>query len=233
MELKIADFCKSTLDLKRASLSESYYYANLPLCVIDAVYSIGAKYTSTKNTVEYYCTFAKVPRFRAFGSSYPVTHGQHAISDFLAEYGSKSFEDAAAVLFNNKQRTSSTNGILKAEATKHFADCLLKHGVDLFQDVPHAVADKSLEENIKKIRGQSSGVSWKYFLMLAGSETLIKPDRMILRFIKRVTGKKTEVQKAQGLLEKVLKQLTNEFPNLTLRKLDHEIWKYERNTSPV
>ena len=44
--------CESTLNLSSASLSSSYYYDSLPYCVIDAVFSIGVKYTSTQNVVK-------------------------------------------------------------------------------------------------------------------------------------------------------------------------------------
>ena len=46
--------CESVLDLSSASLSASYYYDSLPYCVIDAVFSIGVKYTSTQNVVKNY-----------------------------------------------------------------------------------------------------------------------------------------------------------------------------------
>ena len=49
--------CESELDLSSASLSTSYYYDSLPYCVIDAVFSIGVKYTSTQNVVKNYCTY--------------------------------------------------------------------------------------------------------------------------------------------------------------------------------
>lgn len=49
--------CESVLDLSSASLSASYYYDSLPHCVIDAVFSIGVKYTSTQNVVKNYCTY--------------------------------------------------------------------------------------------------------------------------------------------------------------------------------
>jgi len=48
-------YCEEVLNLKNARLSDSYYYSSLPLCILDAVYSIGVRYTSTKNAVLRYC----------------------------------------------------------------------------------------------------------------------------------------------------------------------------------
>ncbi|MCL2855755.1 MAG: hypothetical protein FWE21_09095 [Defluviitaleaceae bacterium] len=41
MSDKLAMYCKSKLDLGNASLSDGHYYSSLPLCVIDAIFSIG------------------------------------------------------------------------------------------------------------------------------------------------------------------------------------------------
>ena len=46
---RLALACERLFDLNTLTLSESYYYASLPLCVIDAVFSIGVKYTGTQN----------------------------------------------------------------------------------------------------------------------------------------------------------------------------------------
>jgi len=227
MEKMLAQFCQSELDLQHATLSQSYYYASLPLCVIDAVYSIGARYTSTENTVEYYCNVVKTQRFRAHGSVYPSISDQRRISDLITD--ASHHTNAAQNLFGNEQRTSSKNGILKADATRRFAECLARHGIEVFQDITHAMSDNLLEAEIRLIPGQKSGISWSYFLMLAGSDDFIKPDRMILRFIQRATGQMIPANKAQSLLHGVLKLLSKKFPNLTLRGLDHEIWKKEQS----
>jgi hypothetical protein len=47
----IVNFCQAHLDLAHVNLDDAYYYQSLPSCVIDAVFSIGVRYTSTENTV--------------------------------------------------------------------------------------------------------------------------------------------------------------------------------------
>lgn len=49
--------CESIFDLASAALSPSYYYDSLPYCIIDAVFSIGVRYTSTQNVVKSYCAY--------------------------------------------------------------------------------------------------------------------------------------------------------------------------------
>lgn len=229
MEKKLADYCISKLDLKSAALSKSYYYASLPLCIIDAVYSIGANYTSTQKAVAHYCNIIKTPYFRGYGSAYPVPYDQRKVSELFSDIASyPTGLSAAEQLFNNRQRTSSNGGILKADAVKLFAECLMMHGIETFQAIQYALTNKDIEKDIRSIKGQSSGITWKYFLMLSGSDDFIKPDRMIQRFVYKATGKNFSTDEVQILLKKVLPLLNEKYPALTLRLLDHEIWKYER-----
>ena len=47
----VAAAARTKLNLANATLSDGHYYASLPLCVIDSVFSIGARYESTRRTV--------------------------------------------------------------------------------------------------------------------------------------------------------------------------------------
>ena len=53
----LVQYSKEILDFSDIELGEEYGYASLPLCVIDAVFSIGVRYTSTENTVARFCNF--------------------------------------------------------------------------------------------------------------------------------------------------------------------------------
>jgi len=61
--------------------------------------------------------------------------------------------------------------------------------------------------------------------MLAGDENLIKPDRMIERFVEDCIKKKLSTNELTQLFSKVIKILKPNYPSLTLRELDHKIWK--------
>jgi hypothetical protein len=66
--------------------------------------------------------------------------------------------------------------------------------------------------------------------MLAGDDNLIKPDRMIYRFLDRTfPNQNFDFQKATAVVQDICK-LINEKWNLkiTPRELDHWIWKHER-----
>ncbi|WP_036479460.1 hypothetical protein [Myxosarcina sp. GI1] len=229
METILSNCCKQLLDLRNAQLSEEYYYSSLPLCVIDAVFSIGIRYSTTRRVVINFCNRQKIKRLREYGSLYPDKKQQFSIREFLSLYENYSIEELANNFFKNRCRTSSRNGILKTEAVFKFSEVLYKYEINFFQDLPDFIGNKEFEYSIKQIPGQKSGISTSYFYMLAGEENFIKPDRMIIRFIESCIGKSINIHEATELLKEAYKTLKSNFPNLTLRQLDHEIWKYQKN----
>lgn len=217
----LAHVCDNLFDLSTATLSNSYYYSALPLCVIDAVFSIGVKYTSTLNAVLRYSNHFNIAPY-----NYQRTHTppNHTISDFISNLDAVGVKNSATAIYQNHQRTSSRNGILKAEAVYRFAKILQENGIESFADL-NSVSDFSyIGDSIKQIPGQKSGLSWQYFLMLAGDDSLAKPDRHVLRFIERHLGFKPTVTEAQQLLTDVVSILSSTYPNITVRLLDYTIW---------
>ena len=71
-------------------------------------------------------------------------------------------------------------------------------------------------------------MSLAYFFMLAGSEDLIKPDRMVQRFISRALGRDASPAETLELLPAACAELRTERPGLTPRLLDYVIWNDER-----
>jgi hypothetical protein len=64
--------------------------------------------------------------------------------------------------------------------------------------------------------------------MLAGDERLVKPDRMILRFLAAALGRNVSAKEAQNLVARACEILVVEHPQLTPRALEHAIWTYQR-----
>ena len=210
------------------TVAEEYTYASLPLCVIDSVFSIGVRYESVRNVLERYCAFAGVPRLSAARTVPPRAQQQSTVA-FLQLAITLDAERLAVEVFGNRQRTSTRNGILKADAVVRFAGVLTQHRVEYLQDVLEAPDLAGVERGVRAIPGQSSGLSWRYFLMLAGREDLVKPDRMILRFLERTLRRPVGPDEAQPLLRATAAALAREFPGLTARTLDNLIWTAERS----
>ena len=220
--------CVSELNLASASLSPEYYYDSLPQCIIDAVYSIGVNYTSTRNTVIRYCERTDKQRLsNPLGNQSDV----HTVNELLTCLSERA-DFGAVELFGNEQKTSSRNGKLKAEAVYEFAQTLYAHNINTIADIRVASTTDiaRVEKEIKKIKGQTSGISFSYFLMLAGNENHMKIDRWLLRFVGEALNieKFNDVPQAYEDLIAVCNELKATFPHITPRLLDHTIWSYIR-----
>lgn len=225
----VINYSNTVLSLGEARLSNSYFYQSLPLCVIDSVFSIGVRYEGVERTVKGYCDFYGLNRFRSDKHSLPEKVNQESISDFCVKFEKLGEEKMASSVFCNRQRTSTKNGILKSRASYEFACVLKAHGVEFFQNVEVVLNNESFSNDILKIPGQKSGIALKYFLMLAGSDDLIKPDRMIISYLERILKRKVNNTEAQNILVKASENIKLIYNNITPRLLDHEIWKYERS----
>ena len=118
------------IGLEPVGVSQEYRYASLPLCVIDAVFSIGVKYTSTQATVARFCDKTGWPRFATLREDRGA--GTRSLSDLLALYDGLTSEAAAQVLFGKRSlpdRDWSRNvqdtemQELFARLTAQFEDC--------------------------------------------------------------------------------------------------------------
>lgn len=224
---RVVERCLAMPELATAQLGDGYFYAHLPLCVINAVFSIGVRYEATKRVVQRYCDHFEIQRVRPNRDNLPSRGDQQPLAVFVAEverWGVDRFTDE---VFANRQRTSTQNGILKTEAAWRFARVLRDYGVNYLQDIPNVVTNTHLDEAIRAIPGQLSGISLSYFFMLAGSDDLIKPDRMICGFLQETLGRSVSPKDAQRLLTEACHVLRRHYPTLTPRLLDSCIWRKE------
>jgi len=225
---RVVERCLTTMpELATAELTEGYFYAHLPLCVINAVFSIGVRYEATKRVVQRYCDHFALERIRPDPHGLPPHAHQQPLTVFVTEVARHGVEAFTDDVFANRQRTSTRNGILKTEAAWLFARALIDNGANYLQDIPAVVNSPHLEAAISAIPGQSSGISLSYFFMLAGSDDLVKPDRMIRGFLHDALGRSVSPQEAQVLLRNACGVLRRQYPRLTPRLLDSCIWRRE------
>lgn len=218
---KVETFCSAQFaDKKDFVLQAEYNYGHLPLCAIDSVFSIGVRYEGVQNVIKRFCDYYKIDRFSS--------KNELTTTDILVLIEQMSIIELTEKVFQNRQRTSANNGILKSEAVLLFLRVLRKFKVENFSDIEKIINSEQFENEIKKIPGQKSGISLKYFFMLAGSDDLIKPDRMILRFLENITGQKLSLNNCQLILTAVTERLKNKGFNITAKKLDNLIWSYQR-----
>lgn len=213
-------------------LANAYRYASLPICVVDAVFSIGVRYTSTQKVVENFCAHTGWTRFA--GSRDSRGKGEQGISDLISIYLEIGAEAMADRVYQNRQRTSSRSGILKSEAVLLFCQALTDAGINHFTDFDlerRAYA----EAIILGLPGQSSGIAFDYFMMLSGDDNLIKPDRMVQRYVRNALSLTAIPQPRQAaiLVQLAAKELRRRGLPWTPLSLDHAIWKYQSEIREV
>jgi hypothetical protein len=196
-------------------------YQSIVFCVIDAIFSIRAKYH--QSTLKVLDRTAK-----ALGLA--SRHEEYEVSVFLSEYKDTSSEVLAKKVFQNSQRTSSVNGILKAEAVIQAMVMLQGHGIETIKDFNDSSAKSTIESEWRKIRGQSSGVTWRYLLMLAGNPDMFKDDSHIYRFFIEKLGYPitfgNDYEKLKDAFMDEHEKVTRKYPNMTVSVLDHIIWSH-------
>lgn len=212
------------------TLSEDYYYQSLPLCAIDAVFSIGVKYSQVRNVIRAFCGSQNWRPYR-LGTELPPASEQKTITDLLEILSNA--PDRTEV-FNNKcyanPSAESHCRIRKADLVWRFANVLHQYGVETLQDLRGFPQPERLQEALCELPTLHSGIVFRYFRMLAGDDTEVKPDRMIKRFI-RAAGlplQDHENTRAVGLIAEAADTLRQTFPHVTPRLLDYAIWLHQR-----
>lgn len=229
-----ADYCEAELALhqqlivKERKDPNETFYKSLPICIIDAVFSIGVNYQSVERA-----TSAFMRHFGLNISRTKPADDEYTIGNFIRDMDTfSSFEEAAGVGFSNRQRTSSVNGILKAEACYRVAQVFQKHGIDTLEDFNTYTNQPALDADILQVKGQGSGIMLKYLYMLAGKADEVKPDRHMVNFMKRIFPELTMAAKDHGQIKKIMEEtvlaLKPKYPQLTARFLDYLVWEHMR-----
>lgn len=230
-----ANYCESELNLHQQLIVNNRkdpneeFYKSLPLCIIDAVFSIGVKYKSAEKATAHFIDHFNLDVSR----TYPIQK-EYTVNDFIHDMNSfSSFDEAAVSGFNNRQRTSSRNGILKAEACFRVAEVFQKHNVDTLKDFNNYTNTTALDRDILAVKGQGSGIMLRYLHMLAGRSDEVKPDRHVVNFIQNVFPHLSMSPKYHDAIKQTMHEtvhlLQSKYPTLTERFLDVLIWEYMRN----
>lgn len=214
------------IEFEVPALAGEYRYASLPLCAIDAVFSISARYASTQKTVDRFCQFSGWTCFA--NAREGRGSGEHGVQSFISICEKIGPAEMAVSVYENRQRTSSRSGILKAEAVYLFCRALLSSGIDGFVDLDQERREFA-EAIILGLPGQSSGIAFDYFMMLAGDDDLGKPDRRVQKFIGKALKLKSPPQPRQTslLLKLTAAELRRRGLSWTSLTLDRAIWDYE------
>ena len=225
---KFIKYCLKNLDFTQPDYFNEYY-ASVPICAINAIFSINTRFEAVLNVMERFCNYFNFEMMYEIKAKIPPINKQKSVTEVYNKVKDYDPNILSERIFQNRQRTSTSNGILKSEAVVRFLKILKDFGVEYYQNVPKLFFNETFEDCIKRIPGQRSGISLKYFFMLTGSKNLIKPDRMVLKFIKDAINLTLTPSEALSLVESTVKDLKKMgYKKMNARHLDNLIWNYQR-----
>jgi hypothetical protein len=197
--------------------------------VLDAVWSISSRYDGVVDPLVRRVAEANGDERPVVDAAEPMPPDRLDLSTLLARY--PTMEDLRAI--TNGQLTSTRSGIKKADAVLQYARILVEHGVPDLAAVADMMADQDRWDNVGRalagVRGDGQeGVRRGYLWMLCGSDDLIKPDRIVLRWLAE-RGCPASAPEARNILAKAAKELTVRLRRpVTPWMVDHAVWKAER-----
>lgn len=216
----LAQACDADLGVPDLWFTPDGYPSSLALCIIDSIYSTGARYSSVVKIVGRY------RQYRAERGGVADTDGTDELASTIADLGGP---DPWATRIGNRRPTSTAAGApLKAASIAALTVALPEHGVRTTDDLRSVAARpealKVIERAWRATPGQRSGITWTYALMLAQIPG-VKADRMVIRYVARAIGVRTETvspDRAAHLVGRVA-----EAKGWNTIHLDHAIWRFE------
>lgn len=202
-------------------------WVSLSLCIVDSVWSIGADYDAVVVPV--------VRKLAAnMGVEHPTVPAREPIGTDplpLTRLTELTVDELTGL--TNRQRTSTRNGILKSDAVLRHVRVFAEHGVVTLPDAVRLFTDTArftaVDDTLRSIPGEGGhGVRRNYLWMLVGEDDLIKPDRMVLRWLAH-HGVDVDPAGARGVIAALVPAVGARLErDVTAWEIDHAIWNAGR-----
>ncbi len=199
-------------------------WTSLSFCTVDAVWSIGARYNKVVVPLVRKKFAAK------FGVTEPtVSANQPVPKDPLPLSRLDDLTVDSLTALTNRQRTSTRGGILKADAVLQHVAVFSDHRVETMQDALALFSDierfDQVDKALRSIPGEGSfGIRRNYLWMTIGQDDLIKPDRMVLRWLGR-HDVKTDPAGARDIIAALVPAVSQKLERpVTAWEIDHVLW---------
>lgn len=203
-------------------------WVSLSFAITDAVWSISADYDAVVVPLVRKKLAAK------FGVDQPTMPAMDPIGDDplpLTSLTELSVEELTAL--TNRQRTSTRGGVLKSDAVLRYARIFTDHGVTTMRDAIELFDDTArfdaVDSALREVPGEGGeGVRRGYLWMIIGKDDLIKPDRMVLRWLDH-QGVAADPSRARRIVEQLIPGVSRELGRpVSAWEIDHAMWNAGR-----
>lgn len=207
---KLAGWCKKNLDLTEPHYALSY--GSLGPIILDCIYSLQAKYFAVT-----------VPLVKRYGDKFmkgDEHSGGYTVTDFIHHIEiSGGTENFANEVLKNRQ---VIGGRRKSEVCLELAKKLVNKGIETKEDFQNA-SQVELDKLMRSVKGIGDAAV-NYTFMLAGDPNRVKPDVHIHHCVRDAIGHDVTNEECQVLFRKATKLLNEEYPELTVHRLDGLVW---------
>jgi hypothetical protein len=187
-------------------------YAHIALCLIDAVFSIRAKYASVRRVVTHYCTITGV-RDEGLDAVDTPSHIEHTLPAFLRQV--ELHRDPEHLFSTNKAKSG---GRLKSELCVEVAQRLVAEGIQSRSDLVQNFDDAKAKTAWIGTHGLG-WITWQYFGSLNGLQQ-VKPDTHVVAYVRDVLGRSVTPGEVDLLVKGAAGALS-----VPVRALEHSIWR--------
>lgn len=213
--LAFSQYCKENLNTEIKTFRPSARYKSLPICIVDCVYSLRAKYF-----------LMTVPVVKRYADNYlggNIYSSDDTLSAFISHI--KAYESSpifARDILKNNQVLSGRN---KTEVCLEVATKMYELlDINTLEDFQQFKKEELLDLVLRSVKGMGdAGIN--YLFMLAGDPNRCKPDVHIHRCINDAIGHGVSNGECQILFSETVKILNEIYPWLTVRDLDNIIWR--------
>lgn len=208
---QFVEYCYNNLNLTEGM---TYNYKSLPICIVDCVYSLRAKY--------YAVTVPIVKRYADVYLNGDMNSAEDTLSSFIQHVEDIGLQGFADKVVKNHQKLGGH--IPKEEVCYKLAQYLKYLHIETIEDFQNFEAQELLEIVIRAVKGLGDAGT-NYLFMLAGDANRCKPDVHIHHCIKDACGNDISNEECQELFADAVAILREQYPNLTVRNLDGIIWR--------
>ena len=187
-------------------------YGHITLSLIDAVFSIRARYASVRRVVMSYCEAAGVPD-ASLDAATESGFLEHTLDDFLSEVATHADPSA---LFSHARGKSG--GRLKSELCIEAAQRLVASGISKRSQLLERFTDPNARDAWVGVKGLG-WITWQYFGSLNGLQQ-VKPDIHVVAFVETTLGKSASPREVDQLVHDAASSLS-----VPVRSLEHSIWR--------
>lgn len=216
---KFADFCvgNQRIDLTQ---TENYNYPSLPICLIDCVYSLRAKYVVVTSPI--------VERYKEFVKQQGLDLENDTISKFLENIEcTGGIQKFGHEILKSQSKLGGSAKIPKEQVVYKIAEYLRTLKVETMQDFQNFENQELLSVVLFGVRGfKTAGVN--YLFMLCGDSDRCKPDTHVHHAIKDACNQDVSDEECQEVFADAVTILRKNYPTLTVRQLDGIIWSAYR-----